>query len=126
MLKTKKEDNTPVDTTDPESLKEAGNKAFAKKELKKAVDYFTQAIELTTEKPSHIYFANRAFAYLQMGLLVKCIADCNMAINIDPDFPKSYYRKARAQIGMQNIKAALETLDVGLEKCPGNEDLVMM
>jgi len=61
-----------------------------------------------------------------MGLLVKCIADCNMAINIDPSFPKSYYRKARAQIGMQNIKAALETLDVGLEKCPGNEDLVMM
>ena len=41
MLKTKKEDNTPVDTTDPESLKEAGNKAFAKKDLKKAVDYFT-------------------------------------------------------------------------------------
>ena len=42
MVKTKKEDtSTAVDTTDPESLKEAGNKAFAKKELKKAVDYFT-------------------------------------------------------------------------------------
>ena len=40
MAKTKKED-TPVDTTDPESLKEAGNKAFAKKELKEAVDYYT-------------------------------------------------------------------------------------
>ena len=33
MFKTEKtkEEDTPVDTTDPESLKEAGNKAFAKK-----------------------------------------------------------------------------------------------
>ena len=40
METTKKED-TPVDPTDPESLTEAGNRAFAKKQLKEAVDYFT-------------------------------------------------------------------------------------
>ena len=61
-----------------------------------------------------------------MGLLVKCMADCNTAIDIDPTFAKSYGRKARAQLMMQNVKAAVETLDVGLEKCPGNEDLMML
>lgn len=54
------------------------------------------AIEITIEKPNHIYFANRANAYLEMGQLEECINDCNQAIQIESTFSKSYYRKARA------------------------------
>lgn len=49
---------------DPDSLKDAGNKAFEKNNYTDAVKYYTQAIEITLQTPNHVYFANRANAYL--------------------------------------------------------------
>jgi hypothetical protein len=57
------------------------------------------AIEITLEKPNHIYFSNRANAYLEMQAYEECIGDCNQAITIEPQFVKPYYRKAKAFIG---------------------------
>ena len=84
------------------------------------------AIEISQETPNHIYFANRANAYLEMGLFEECIADCNEAMKIDPMFPKSYYRKAKAQVNLQKLTDAMETLKEGLEKNPENEDFKTM
>ena len=111
-----------VKTIIPDSFKEAGNKAFAQKNYTAAVKQYTLAIEISQESPNHIYFANRANAYLEMGLFEECIADCNQAMQIDPMFPKSYYRKAKAQVNLQKLTDALETLKEGLEKNPDNED----
>ena len=80
------------------------------------------AIEISEESPNHLYFANRANAYMEMGLFEECIADCNQAMQIDPTFPKSYYRKAKAQVNLNKLTEALETLKEGLEKNPDNED----
>ena len=55
-----------------------------------------------------------------------CIEDCDSAIAIDPEFPKSYYRKARAQIQINEIKDALKTVKAGLEKNPDSDILKMM
>ena len=63
---------------------------------------------------------------MKIGLFDECIADCDLAKSIDPFFPKSYYRKAMAQLSMNDLPAALETLKVGLEMCPDNEDLQKM
>lgn len=51
-----------VNTSNPESIKEAGNKAFLAKDYEEAVKQYTMAIEITLETPNHIYFANRANA----------------------------------------------------------------
>jgi tetratricopeptide (TPR) repeat protein len=64
----------------PDTLKEAGNKAFANKNFEEAVKQYTMAIEITQEAPNHIYFANRANAELELLLFEECIADCNQAI----------------------------------------------
>jgi tetratricopeptide (TPR) repeat protein len=69
-----------VKTNNPDALKEAGNKAFAQKKYTEAVKQYTMAIEISQETPNHIYFANRANAYLEMGLFEECIADCNQAM----------------------------------------------
>ena len=50
---------------DPESLKEAGNKAFLGNNFDEALNFYTKAIDLTQEKPNHIYFCNRANVYLE-------------------------------------------------------------
>lgn len=41
-------------------------------------------------------------------------------------FPKSYYRKAKAQVNLQKLTDALETLKAGLEQNPDNEDFKTM
>ena len=54
------------DNTNPETIKEAGNKAFLAKNYEEAVKQYTMAIEITLETPNHIYFANRANAHLEL------------------------------------------------------------
>ena len=87
----------PANKNNPDSLKEAGNKAFMNGKFDEAIKNYTMAIELTKDKPNHIYFANRANAYLEMGgHEEECIIDCNKSIEIDSNYSKAYHRKAKA------------------------------
>jgi len=81
---------------DPEAIKEAGNKAFMARNFQEAIKQYTLAIEVASDSPSPIYFANRANAYLELKQYNECLEDCNQAISIDPAYTKSYYRKAKA------------------------------
>lgn len=116
----------PVENNDPDALNLAGQMAFKKKDYKEAVNQYTMAIEKTQEKPNALYFDNRAFAYLRMNLFAKCIADCDQALLIDPEYAKAYERKARAQITNEDLDDALATLKEALEKNPGNDFFKMM
>lgn len=51
---------TTLDLSDPEVLKQAGNKAFTAKKYDEAIDLFTKAIEINPK--NHIYYANRKSA----------------------------------------------------------------
>ena len=66
MGKKNKKKEGKKDNTNPETLKEAGNKAFLAKNYEEAVKQYTMAIEITLETPNHIYFANRANAHLEL------------------------------------------------------------
>ena len=96
----------------PEALKDAGNKAFKAKDYKEAVKQYTLAIK---GKEHHIYYSNRAGAYLELGRYQECIEDCVKSIGIDPGFAKSYYRQAKALIALGRQVEALEVLEKGLE-----------
>ena len=69
-----------VNKNDPDALKDAGNKAFANKNFEEAIKQYTLAIEITLDKPNHIFYANRANAQLELCNYEECIADCNQAI----------------------------------------------
>ena len=87
---------------------------------------YTQAIEISIQTPNHIYFANRANAYLELQAYEECINDCNQSIKIDKTFIKSYFRKAKAQIGQDKLSDALATLKEGLEVDPENVDFTRL
>ena len=65
MGKSKKKPNN--DPNNPDALKEAGNKAFQSGKIEEAIDLYTKAINLSEKTPNHIYFSNRANAYLEKG-----------------------------------------------------------
>ena len=112
-----------VKKNDPDALKQAGNKAFDLKNYEEAVQQYTLAIEITIDNPSHVYYANRANAYLELFKNEECINDCNMAIQIDPSYSKSYYRKAKALVNQQKLTDAMETMKQGIEVDPENESM---
>ena len=70
---------------------------------------------MSTDSPNHVYYANRANAYLESNENKKCIQDCDTAIEIDPKFIKSYLRKARAYLALEQLEEALECINKGLE-----------
>ena len=114
-----------VNNSNPDALKAAGNKAFDQKKYEEAVKQYTLAIEITLDNPNHIYYANRANAYLELFANEECIADCNKAIQIEPTYSKSFYRKAKALVNQQKMTDALEVIKEGIEVDPENESLKM-
>lgn len=101
-------------------MKEAGNKAFMARNYEEAIKCYTIAIEITVEKPNHVYFANRANAQLELQNYEECINDCDSAIEIEPTYQKSYYRKAKALYCLYALKEAAEVIDKAMELEPNN------
>ena len=60
------------------------------------MEFYTSAINL--DEKNHIYFSNRANAYLEMEKYDEAISDCKKSIEIEPKFVKSYFRFAKALI----------------------------
>jgi tetratricopeptide (TPR) repeat protein len=60
-----------------EEAKAQGNQLFEEEKFDEAVKQYTKAIELTNAKPNHIYYSNRANAYLSQNKWAEAIADCD-------------------------------------------------
>ena len=79
-----------------------GDIALTNKDYKMAVRQYTKGIELTSEpvggrrrswvvskapdSNKHTLLNNRSRAYLEMGQIKNCLADCDAAIKVDPTF----------------------------------------
>lgn len=122
MPKRKKE----VNKNDPDAIKEAGNKAFMAKNFDEAIKCYTIAIEITLEKPNHVFYANRANAQLELHNYEECINDCNSAIEIEPTYTKSYYRKAKALYCQNRLQDALSVIEKAHEMEPSNSDILSL
>ena len=111
----------PAAKVTPDAYKETGNKAFAAKNYDEAVKQYTQAIELAGDKPNHVYFSNRANAYLELFMFQKSISDCDKAIEIDNTFAKSYFRKAKALSSLDQLVEAKHIAEQAMKLDPENE-----
>ena len=106
----------------PENLKELGNKAFMGGDFKEAIKMYSAAIQMSENQPNAIYYSNRANAHLESQSFKECIEDCDQAIQIDPNFTKSYYRKAKALWQIDRLEEASQVIATALEREPENAD----
>lgn len=76
------------------TLKEQGSAAFKAKDIPKAIELFTQAIE---ENPSdHTLYSNRSACQYNSGNYDEALADGLKCVEVKPDWGKGYQRKAMA------------------------------
>ncbi|KAL7571358.1 hypothetical protein ACA910_007671 [Epithemia clementina (nom. ined.)] len=101
--------------------RDSGNKAFKNGDWKKAISYYSKAIDLD-DKDSALY-SNRSAAYLKAGDNDNALKDAERCILLNPDFHKGYSRKGAALHAMKKYDLAVKCYRVGLQHCPKVEAL---
>ncbi|CAD5171111.1 unnamed protein product [Musa acuminata subsp. malaccensis] len=108
-------------------LKAAGNDAFKEGRHVDAIEHYSAALACSTEsRPfAAICFCNRAAAYQAMGQIADAIADCSLAIALDPSYLKAISRRATLHEMIRDYGQAsndLHKLISLLEKQPKDND----
>jgi len=109
------------DKTKAEALKSEGNKLLASKDFKGAVAKYSDAIE--NDRSNAVYYANRAAAKSQLGEHTAAVADAKKALEVNPDYSKSYSRLGHAEFCLGNFENAVDAYSKGLEKEPNNASI---
>ncbi|ETI19952.1 hypothetical protein G647_08967 [Cladophialophora carrionii CBS 160.54] len=101
-----------------DALKAEGNKAFAAKDFKTAVDKFSQAIEL--DPTNHVLYSNRSGAYASLKDYQAALDDANKTTELKPDWAKGWGRKGAAQHGLGDLVGAKDAFEEALKLDPSN------
>ncbi|XP_061437458.1 uncharacterized protein LOC133362527, partial [Lethenteron reissneri] len=90
-----------LDTLTRRSIKIAiqGNRLVRTQSYAEAIDKFTDAISLCPR--DHRFYGNRSFCLEHLGLYTDALFDAEIAIYLNPTWPRGYFRQARACIGLK-------------------------
>mmetsp|Transcript_11366 Transcript_11366/g.20073 ORF Transcript_11366/g.20073 Transcript_11366/m.20073 type:complete len:354 (-) Transcript_11366:43-1104(-) len=104
-----------------DKFKEEGNKFLLSKKYEEAAEKYTQAIEANaTGVNSHIYYCNRAAAYMHLGRLDDALEDCSVSSTLKPDYAKAHARAAQVNLKLDRKDDARASAERALEIEPGN------
>lgn len=100
-------------------LKDEGNTHLKEHRYNDAIDAYTRAIELDGTNP--IFFSNRAQVHIKLENYGLAIADCDLALLVDPKFVKAYYRKGVSMMALLNHKEAQNCFKTILKSMPNDK-----
>ncbi len=93
--------------------KNMGNKYFQQKKFTEAFECYAKAIEMCPsadkEELPKLY-QNRAAAAENLKLFDKCIEDCTLALELDPNYTKALLRRAKVSEQVGYLDMAFEDL----------------
>lgn len=72
--------------------KDAGNEYFKSQDYEKAIELYSEAIELNPSEPT--FYTNRSIAYFRTEAYGYALEDANKSIKQNPNFFKGFYRRA--------------------------------
>uniref|UniRef100_S4RYJ0 RRM domain-containing protein n=1 Tax=Petromyzon marinus TaxID=7757 RepID=S4RYJ0_PETMA len=85
-----------------------GNQLASTQSYAEAIEKFTEAIKLYPQ--DFRYFGNRSYCFERLGKYNDALMDAEIAVNINPIWPRGYFRKARACIGLKHYREAESAL----------------
>lgn len=87
--------------------KERGNAAFKNGDWSTAIDEYTRAIKCNDKHQQlATFYKNRAAAYLKLERYDNAVSDCDKALELEPNDPKSLFRRAQAKEGLNRFEEA--------------------
>ena len=101
--------------------KAEGNQFFKARDLERAVEKYSEAIELDNSDPT--FFSNRSACYAGMEEWEKAAEDGRSCIGCDKSFIKGYFRLALACQNLENYEEGIAAIRRGLAVDASNRDL---
>eukprot|EP01134_Creolimax_fragrantissima_P003485 CFRG3485T1 len=101
-----------------EALKDTGNQYLRDFAYEKAIEAYTEAIQL--DGTNAVYYVNRAAAHMKLDDLEAAIADCQKGIEVNPAYSKSYGRLGACFFSQQKYAKSIEAYKNGLNVSPDN------
>lgn len=98
-------DTSDVSAHQAEALRQRGNEAFKRRQFQEAKKLYSQAISL--QNSNHLLYGNRSAASHQLKKFHDALEDAEKAIELSPDWPKGYLRKAAACESLQDWNEAV-------------------
>lgn len=96
-----------------DQLKGQGNAAMQQRDYNKAIEFYTQALELQPLNP--VYLSNRAAAYSGASRHEEAKNDAEMAVAADPKFAKAWSRLGLAKFALGDARGSMEAYRKGIE-----------
>lgn len=96
-----------------ETLKQKGNAAMQAKNHTQAVDFYSQAIELSPTDP--IYLSNRAAAYSATQQHDLARQDAELATASDPNYTKAWSRLGLARFALGDVRGSMDAYKSGID-----------
>uniref|UniRef100_A0A3B4B803 Uncharacterized protein n=1 Tax=Periophthalmus magnuspinnatus TaxID=409849 RepID=A0A3B4B803_9GOBI len=91
------------------SLTEKGIKLVQEGQYAQAVTMFTEAIKC--DPKDYRFFGNRSYCYSCLDQFPQALADAERSIQLAPDWPKGYFRKGIALMGMKRYSEAEKAME---------------
>ncbi|XP_038678274.1 tetratricopeptide repeat protein 31 isoform X1 [Scyliorhinus canicula] len=88
----------------------------------KAVELFTEAVQF--DPKDHRYFGNRSYCYDRLRKYSLALEDAETSIRLAADWPKGYFRKGRALLGIKRYAEAESALEMVLRLDKDCDDAV--
>ncbi|KAG6695444.1 hypothetical protein I3842_09G097600 [Carya illinoinensis] len=111
-------------------LKEEGNNRFQIKDYAGALEQYDNALRLTpkTHPDRAVFHSNRAACLMQMKPIdyETVIAECTMALQVQPRFTRAILRRARAFEAIGKYEMAMQDVQVLLGADPNHRDALEM
>jgi stress-induced-phosphoprotein 1 len=101
-----------------EELKADGNKAFQEKNYARAIELYTDAIDMDPQ--NHTLYSNRSGSYCASRKYAQAAADARKVIEIKADWPRGYTRLGAALQGQEDWQGAIDAFKKALELDPNN------
>ncbi|VDN34633.1 unnamed protein product [Cylicostephanus goldi] len=109
-----------------ESLKDAGNDAVKRGDWAEAGDYYTEALQLTSEEDKALrsaLYRNRALTRLKRDDFEGTESDATKALEYDGADVKALYRRALAREHLDNVAAAFKDAKEALRLSPKDKSI---
>ncbi|XP_041116323.1 hsp70-Hsp90 organizing protein 1-like [Polyodon spathula] len=120
--KTGEVNGTDADVKRSTPLAEKGIKLVEQGQYSQAVAMFTEAIKY--DPKDYRFFGNRSYCYECVEQYNSALADAEISIQLAADWPKGYFRKGRALMGMKRYGEAVKALSEVLKLDQNCEDAV--
>lgn len=121
-LKERMEEEAYLDPVKAEEERQRGNAFFKEGKWVEAIKAYSEG--LRRDPKNHLIYSNRAQTYLKVLDFGSALRDCDKCIELQPDFPRAYARKATVQLLCKQTHKAKETVEKGLKIAPADPELL--